>query len=110
MIRQGFQSVPREVGKTRRQQHHKQKNPSPKLGFFPLQILRRTVLHTARRSCIERALGHEGAIRLRVQGSAKPSIIQTTRNYTGERETFMVAVGESSYFGVDFATPMPATR
>src|SRR5580698_3146310 len=39
MVRQGFQPLPGKVGKSRRQQHHEQKNPSPQLGFFALQIL-----------------------------------------------------------------------
>src|SRR5271155_5909880 len=100
MVRQGFQPLPGEVGKARGQQHHEQKNPSPQLGFFALQIFRWTVLGSAGISCIGSALGHEGAIRLRVQGTAKPSIIQTIRNYTGGGGTFLVAVGEFDYFGL----------
>ncbi len=58
MIRQSFQPLPRQHGKSRRQQNHEQQNPSPKLRFFPLQISWR-----ARPSrTIGRGLRHEEVI------------------------------------------------
>src|ERR1017187_6573879 len=74
MVRQGFQPLPGQRREARGQQHHEQENPSPKLRFLALQILRRA---GAPSSTGRKELGDGAGTGFRVRGKAKSSITQT---------------------------------
>ncbi|MGC2271016.1 MAG: hypothetical protein WA539_03480, partial [Candidatus Sulfotelmatobacter sp.] len=60
------------------------------------------------RSGLGHRLGHREVTRFCLRGTAKPSIIQTTRNYNGGTEQPWLPVAEFGYFGVDFEGVSPA--
>src|SRR6202035_1332281 len=96
MVRQSFQALPGERGEARGQQDHEQKNPSPKLRFFALQILRRAGTPSGR------GLGHGGSHRVRVRGTTKPSVTETiVLILTRQNNRCCWRIW---YFGVDFGT------